>query len=413
MYARVPSRLRWLLSALATAVLLLAVPTGAHAESAARSYQVDLPSEAGNVDPGKVTLNDTDKLTAWVRLPAGYDDQPERRWPVLYLLHGWEDNSDAWLYGRKGAINQILPADFPAIVVMPEGGKGWFINWHNGPRWGDYLFDEVVPAMERQLRILPGRGNHAIGGLSMGGFGAVHAVSAFPSYFGHAMSFSGLLDTQDLAMFGILGLAQFGDGGYNAIFGGPFGAYASTLNPIKTARDFRGSRLSIYYGTPNPWVLLSLDIRARGLATLEIGAQGQAFQFLRALDQAGAPDVFSVNRQRSSHDWPWWRIYLQDAVARGMFREPPIAGAADAKRWEYDTTAQHGNAWGIGYRFSSRPADRVSLIRRGQRLTVIGGSGSVELSGGAADWDASGNGTRTDCRFTVTPPAMVTLPDGC
>lgn len=407
---------RWRPAALVAAAALLAAPSAAHAASPARSVQYDLPSLNGNVDPKRVQFNGTDKLTAWVRLPAGYDDQPSRRWPVLYLLHGWEDNSDAWLNPKKGDITNVLPADFDGIVVMPEGARAWWINWADdnanpGQRWGDYILDEVLPFMEQRLRIAPGRANHAIGGLSMGGFGSVHAAQTLPSYFGHALSFSGLLDNQDVTFSQILGIAQFGNKGYSSVFGWLVGPYAASLNPRNNARDFRHSRLTVTYGTPAVSTLWSLDIRARGLATLEIGAQLQARQFLDALKGTGA-DVISNNRNNGSHDWRWWKQDLADSVKRGLFAAPPITETSQARSWEYDTMSQHGNAWGIGYQFQTKPTEKLQLIRRGPVLQGLG-SGTIRISAGAADADASGNGTRADCTYTLKLPFTQVLPDGC
>lgn len=399
--------------ALATAFV---APTAAQAASAARSVQYEVPSLQGNVDPKRVQFNGTDRLTAWVRLPAGYDEQPDRKWPVLYLLHGWEDNSDAWLNPKKGDINRVLPADFPAIVVMPEGARAWWINWADdnanpGQQWGDYLLEEVVPFFEQRLRIQPGRANHAIGGLSMGGFGAVRATAALPSYFGHALSFSGLLDNQDVTFSQILGIAQIGNKGYSSVFGWLVGPYAASLNPRNNARDFRNSRLTVTFGTPAVSTLWSLDIRARGLATLEIGAQLQARQFLEAVKNNGAA-VVNTNRNNGSHDWAWWKQDLADSVKRGLFAAPPVTETSQATSWEYDTMADHGNAWGIGFKLQSKPTQPIALIRRGQVLTGTG-TGTIRISGGAADADASGNGTREDCTFTTALPFARALPAGC
>lgn len=407
---------RWRLPALALVAAALAAPAGAAAASPARSVEYQLPSLQGNVDPNRVQFNGTDKLTAWVRLPAGYDEQPERRWPVLYLLHGWEDNSNAWLDPKKGDITKVLPADFPGIVVMPEGARAWWINWADdhanpGQRWGDYLLEEVLPFMEDKLRIAPGRSNHAIGGLSMGGFGSVQAVKSLPSYFGHALSFSGLLDNQDVTFSQILGIAQTGNKGYSSVFGWLVGPYAASLNPRSNARNFKGSRLTVTFGTPAVSTLWSLDIRARGLATLEIGAQLQARQFLDALKGKGA-DVVTTNRPNGSHDWGWWKQDLGDAVKRGLFTPAPITETSQATSWEYDTMQRHGNAWGIGYQFQTKPTEKLQLIRRGQSLQGLG-SGTIRISAGAADADASGNGTRADCTYTLKLPFTQQLPTGC
>lgn len=413
-FARAASRIRR--AAPLVAVAALAATGSAQAASPARSAEFQLPSLQGNVDPKRVQFNGTDRLTAWVRFPAGYDDEPDREWPVLYLLHGWEDNSGAWLDPKKGGINTVLPADFPGLVVMPEGAKAWFINWADpnanpGNDWGDYLLEEVVPFMERELRIAPGRGNHAIGGLSMGGFGGMNAVAALPSYFGHGLSFSGLLDNQDVTFSQIIGVAQFGNPGYSSVFGWLVGPYAGSVNPLRNAKEYAGSRLTVTYGTPAFATLFSLDIRARGLATLEIGAQLQARQFLDALKGKGAA-VITNNRNNGSHDWRWWRQDLGDAVKRGLFEAPPIAQTSDATTWDYGTMASHGNAWGIGFRMATPPTAKVELFRRGATLTGRG-RGIIRIAGGAADADASGGGTRADCTYTLPLPFTVQLPEGC
>jgi S-formylglutathione hydrolase FrmB len=404
-------------AALACTTALLA-PAAAHAASAPHSERFDVPSLQGNVDINRVQLNpNTNGLTAWVRYPAGYDDDPNRKWPVLYLLHGWEDNSSGWMDPYKGSLDAILPPDFDGVVVMPEGGKEWFVNWYDdklqnpGHNWSDYLLDEVVPFMEDHLRIKPGRANHAIGGLSMGGFGALRAAATLPTYFGYGLSFSGLLDDQDAKFGAILSLAQITHPGYPSVFGPLPGPYATTLNPIKTARDYRLSRLSIDYGTPAVATLWSLNLRTRGLATLELGAQLHARDFLDAVKGNGA-DVYSNNRNNGSHDWHWWRMDLVDAINRGLWKNPPVTETSQATSWEYDTMARHGNAWGLGFKFAVKPTVKISLIRRGQ-LLIGQGAGTIRIAGGAADADASGNGTLANCTYTLKLPFAQTLPSGC
>ncbi len=404
------------LAALTAAAAALGCAAPAQAASPPRSVQYDLPSTKGNVDPSRVQFNGTTKsLTAWVRYPAGYDDDPGRKWPVLYLLHGWEDSSSAWLEWKKGQFDAMAP-DFPGLVVMPEGAKAWFINWANpagnpGQKWGDYLLEEVVPYMERTLRIAPGRGNHAIGGLSMGGFGGLAAVSTLPTYFGHGLSFSGLLDNQDFNFSQILNIAQIGHPGYASVFGPSMGAYAEAMNPLKNPKEFAGSRLTVTYGTPAVQTAFIGDIRQRGEASLEIGAQGQARTFLNAMKGVPA-SIYTSNRQNASHAWYWWRNDLAAAVRRGVFGGTPISETAQAKSWTYGTMADHGNAWGLGFKLPALPTQKVVLTRNGSTLTGAG-RGTIRIEGGAADADASGNGTLADCSFTLTLPFTQQLPASC
>lgn len=405
------------LAALLTAmVTTFGLAPAAQAASPARSVEFAVPSLKGNIEVRKVQFNGTTRLTAWVRLPAGYDDEPSRRWPVLYLLHGWEDNSSAWLDPKKGDLANVLPADFPGIVVMPEGAKAWFVNWADpartpGNQWGNYLLDEVVPFMEANLRIAPGRANHAIGGLSMGGYGSLMASAALPTYFGNALSFSGLLDNQDLTFPPILALAQAGRDGYTAVWGLPGSAYATSMNPLKNAREYALSRLYVGYGTPPVSTLWSLDIRARGEGTLEVGTNLQARRFLSALKQTSAR-VNAVNHPDTSHNWAGWKRQLVDAYRRGLWGAPPVSQTSSAQWWDYGTMNDHGNAWGFGYKLATRPRGQIELSRRGPILSG-NGSGTITLSGGAADADSSGNGTRPACTFTVTLPFTRLLPLGC
>jgi enterochelin esterase family protein len=118
-----------------------------------------------------------------VYTPPGYELRSER-YPVFYLLHGAGDSDHAWTsVGRAGFILDNLIADNkakPMIVVMPAG------HTRRGPSTGrtgteefvkDFLTD-VVPLVEKRYRILTGRSNTAIAGLSMGGNHTMHI--AFP-----------------------------------------------------------------------------------------------------------------------------------------------------------------------------------------------------------------------------------------
>jgi enterochelin esterase family protein len=121
-----------------------------------------------------------------VYTPPHYDARHHAGYPVLYLLHGWSDSADGWVgVGRANLILDSLIAQgkaVPMIVVMPAGyGDYDFVkNSHNA--WQDHsrpsantqlftqmLLTEIMPAVERDYAVAPGRNNRAIAGLSMGG----------------------------------------------------------------------------------------------------------------------------------------------------------------------------------------------------------------------------------------------------
>ncbi|MDD5140700.1 MAG: alpha/beta hydrolase-fold protein [Verrucomicrobiales bacterium] len=121
-----------------------------------------------------------------VYTPPGYDPSARKRYPVLYLLHGYSDDASAWsAVGRANVILDNLIARGqakPMIVVMPLGygtmdivkpGSGGMRRkdlWQRSlTKFTDALLGEVMPQVEKGYRVSKDRQAHAIAGLSMGG----------------------------------------------------------------------------------------------------------------------------------------------------------------------------------------------------------------------------------------------------
>jgi putative tributyrin esterase len=123
-----------------------------------------------------------------VYLPPDYLTSTKRRYPVLYMLHGAGGNYTEWSdsFLPEQIDRMIVTSDIqPMIVVMPDDGEStYFANWDNGPRWGDYIADDVVTTIDLRYRTLPGPEARAIGGLSMGGLGALNLGFQHPDIFG-------------------------------------------------------------------------------------------------------------------------------------------------------------------------------------------------------------------------------------
>ena len=123
-----------------------------------------------------------------VYLPPEYLNSPTKRYPVLYMLHGnggnyteWSDSFLPEQIDRMIAANDIGPM----IVVMPDDGEStYFANWDNGPRWGDYITEDVVSIVDQRYRTVPTSQARAVGGLSMGGLGALNLAFQHPEVFG-------------------------------------------------------------------------------------------------------------------------------------------------------------------------------------------------------------------------------------
>ena len=105
------------------------------------------------------------------------------------MLHGAGGNytewSDSFLPERTDEL--IVAGEIPPmIVVMPDsGGPTYWANWSDGgPRWADYVVQDVVSTIDRRYRTLPSAASRAIGGLSMGGLGALNLAFQHPDVFG-------------------------------------------------------------------------------------------------------------------------------------------------------------------------------------------------------------------------------------
>ncbi|MBV9893333.1 MAG: hypothetical protein JO020_04105 [Chloroflexi bacterium] len=123
-----------------------------------------------------------------VYLPPDYLSSPRRRYPVLYMLHGAGGNYTEWSDSfLPEQIDRMIVADEvqPMIVVMPDDGEStYWANWDNGPRWGDYVTEDVVGIIDQRYRTLTRPSDRAVGGLSMGGLGALNLGFQHPDVFG-------------------------------------------------------------------------------------------------------------------------------------------------------------------------------------------------------------------------------------
>ena len=130
----------------------------------------------------------------FVLLPDDYDTS-EKRYPVLYLLHGFSQNYTVW--PMLGVPEAMAGKDL--IVVMPDAGNSWYINWSISEEgqinnWEDFIIYDLIPTVDSVYRTIPRRQGRAINGLSMGGYGALTLGLLHFDMFCSIGSQSGALD---------------------------------------------------------------------------------------------------------------------------------------------------------------------------------------------------------------------------
>ena len=129
-------------------------------------------------------------------LPRNYETS-SRRYPVLYLLHGLTQNYTAW--GLQNGLPFYAGLYEDLIVVMPDGGNSWYVNWtanEGGQKnnWEDHIVRDVVTHVDWNYRTIARREGRAIAGLSMGGYGAMMLGLRHPDIFVSIGSTSGALE---------------------------------------------------------------------------------------------------------------------------------------------------------------------------------------------------------------------------
>ncbi len=137
-----------------------------------------------------------------VYLPADYNTS-NRSYPVLYLLHGYSDNETSWIqFGEINAIADKMIANresVPMIIIMPDAGLSWYINNFDGTvKYEDAFFQEFIPSIEKTYWIRPNKEFRAVGGLSMGGYGAMLYALKHPDMFSACLPFSAAIRNDSL-----------------------------------------------------------------------------------------------------------------------------------------------------------------------------------------------------------------------
>ncbi len=354
-----------------------------------------------------------DSLRVNVMLPDGYNGK--RRFPVLFLLHGIGWGYDYWMEPRGGDLREIGKG-LEAIVVMPEGGRGWYTDWWNGgrrtdPAWERFHVDRLIRAATRRLRVRRGRRWHAMAGFSMGGLGAALYAARRPDYFGSVALMSGVLDIQrpeTPAFFDGLasGFSSSIDGPaakpetHEDVWGDPEAQefWWAAHNPTALAANLARSRVFLTVGNGSPFS--AADATSASTEGLPVAGLAESYirtlndDFISAAGEAGVTDL-TVNRRSGLHSNFASRLGLSETLAWGPFHRVE----SSPHRWRYATAARRGRMWQFRFRFNEPPDQLVSFERRGRWLRGEG-KGRVRLR-------------RRGCRLRLSLPDRVRLRRDC
>ncbi|MGH9163733.1 MAG: alpha/beta hydrolase [Vicinamibacteraceae bacterium] len=122
-------------------------------------------------------------------LPTDYARSSEKRYPVLYLLHGGA-RQDHTAFAERPWFREQASRDL--MIVTPNGGDSWYVNSVADPkaRYEDFIIKDLVHYVDAHYRTIASRRGRAIAGISMGGWGATVLGLKHPELFGAVGSLS-------------------------------------------------------------------------------------------------------------------------------------------------------------------------------------------------------------------------------
>ena len=151
----------------------------------ALSVRAQNPPPAPDTAPAVVVTIPSPSLgaeqTATVLLPVMYA-QSNRRYPVLYMLHG--GGQDHTAFATRSWFRALASREM--IVVTPKVGDSWYVNSAADPKakYEDFVIKDLVEFVDRRYRTVASRESRAVAGVSMGAWGAMLLGLKHPQLFG-------------------------------------------------------------------------------------------------------------------------------------------------------------------------------------------------------------------------------------
>jgi len=123
-----------------------------------------------------------------IYLPEDYETATDKRYSVVYMLHGLGDNNNSWngdyLHANSKILGQESLGLSDMIYVFPQGFASYYCNFYDGSyNYMDMFVNELVPLIDKEYRTIPDRQHRSITGYSMGGFGACALAEKHPEMF--------------------------------------------------------------------------------------------------------------------------------------------------------------------------------------------------------------------------------------
>lgn len=258
------------LKLLALLSLISASPLAAQSGGITHVDTIPAPSLRNNL------LGDPDQRLATVYLPPSYSKNTRKRYPVVYLLHGFDADHRAFMKGNYQNLNVRISMDSliraglarEMIVVTPNARNflngSFYSNSFTTGSWEDFIARDLVRYMDRKYRTIRNRSGRGITGHSMGGFGALRVGMRNPNTFS-----------------AIYLLSAFGIGDYDSVSTAGASVWKQALS-VREREDYRkaGFSANLMYGlagvyspdSATPPLFVDLPFRLEGDSLVRVPA---------------------------------------------------------------------------------------------------------------------------------------------
>ena len=215
---------------------------------------------------------------------------------VLYLLHGLAANADEWVRFSK---IEYYAKKYNLVVVMPETQRFFYTDTAFGPRYFEYLTQDLPRLVSTWFRVPADREHTLIAGESMGGYGALRAAFAHPEKFGGVAALSAVADIREFRR--MVADGRFPDmlpSEFDAMYGAGADVpdecdLALLVDGYAAREDAPGLRVCSFCGEQDPFIPMNRELSAR----------------------MGAACVEHLYREwEGDHEWPFWDVAIQRGI---------------------------------------------------------------------------------------------------
>lgn len=227
----------------------------------------------------------------------GMPKREDKPYKTLYLLHGVFGSYIDWVCGTR---IQRYAEENDLVVVMPSGDNSFYVDRADSNNlYGEFVGRELVELTRKMFPLSNKREDTFIGGLSMGGFGALRNGLRYSDTFGYIVCLSGALHLEQMA-------ARTKDVGFfienksyaEACFGDLTQVLESDKNPKYLAKRLKAA------GKALPKIYMACGDQD---SLLPVNREMAAF-----LKEQGADVVFEVGP--GNHEWDFWDAYIKKAI---------------------------------------------------------------------------------------------------